>query len=163
MGFVLNSLFNSQVLAIIVAVITSIIGLLGLLFGFTWFFSRFMIAEVPLAVEQNTDGTESISRSWQLTKNSVFRIQGVVLVAFLVTIPLVVITTYIPLIVLMVIGPESDLYGIFYFFYLISSLGGGMLILPFWQAVKAVLYYDLRSRREGFWFGSWRFPLPNFN
>jgi hypothetical protein len=23
------------------------------------------------------------------------------------------------------------------------------LILPFWQTIKAVLYFDLRSRREG--------------
>lgn len=26
---------------------------------------------------------------------------------------------------------------------------GGVLILPFWQTVKAVVYYDLRSRHEG--------------
>jgi Ca2+/Na+ antiporter len=25
----------------------------------------------------------------------------------------------------------------------------GSLIIPFWQSIKAVIYYDLRSRREG--------------
>jgi hypothetical protein len=29
------------------------------------------------------------------------------------------------------------------------SFSGGALIVPFWQTVKAVVYYDLRSRREG--------------
>jgi hypothetical protein len=29
------------------------------------------------------------------------------------------------------------------------SFVGGALILPFGQTVKAVVYYDLRSRREG--------------
>ena len=30
------------------------------------------------------------------------------------------------------------------------GLAGGALLLPFWQAIKAVIYYDLRVRREGF-------------
>jgi hypothetical protein len=31
----------------------------------------------------------------------------------------------------------------------ILGLVSGALFLPFWQAIKAVIYYDLRSRREG--------------
>ena len=31
----------------------------------------------------------------------------------------------------------------------IIGLLSNILILPFWQAVKAVIYYDLRSRQEG--------------
>jgi len=29
------------------------------------------------------------------------------------------------------------------------SFGFGALVLPFWQAIKAIIYYDLRSRKEG--------------
>ena len=29
------------------------------------------------------------------------------------------------------------------------SFASGAVVLPFWQAIKAVIYYDLRSRREG--------------
>ncbi len=29
------------------------------------------------------------------------------------------------------------------------TLLSGAVILPFWQAIKAVIYYDLRMRREG--------------
>ncbi|WP_287239347.1 MULTISPECIES: hypothetical protein [unclassified Okeania] len=29
------------------------------------------------------------------------------------------------------------------------GLLGNVFLLPFWQAIKAVVYYDLRTRREG--------------
>nr|WP_290221056.1 hypothetical protein [Trichocoleus desertorum] len=29
------------------------------------------------------------------------------------------------------------------------SFVSGAIVMPFWQALKAVVYYDLRSRREG--------------
>ena len=32
--------------------------------------------------------------------------------------------------------------------YAIGILGN-IFLLPFWQAIKAVVYYDLRTRREG--------------
>jgi hypothetical protein len=31
----------------------------------------------------------------------------------------------------------------------VLGLVSGAVFLPFWQAIKAVIYYDLRSRREG--------------
>jgi hypothetical protein len=30
------------------------------------------------------------------------------------------------------------------------SILSGALIMPFWQVIKAVIYYDVRARREGF-------------
>jgi hypothetical protein len=29
------------------------------------------------------------------------------------------------------------------------SWGGGPVVIPFWQPMKAIIYYDLRSRKEG--------------
>ena len=120
-----------------------------LLLGLTWFYSRWIVAEVPLAVEENINGGESVARSWELTKASVFRIQGIVLVAFIVTLPLLFVLNYIPSLFLIRLEPGSAIYSIVYLISWIGSLIGGVLVMPFWQALKAVLYLDLRTRREG--------------
>jgi hypothetical protein len=149
LGFVLNSLFKNPVVAAILLGIITILGVVGFLFPLIWFVSRWLIAEVPLAVEESINGAQSVARSWELSKNHVRRIQGVVMVAFLVSFPIVMLTSYVPQIFLIQLEPGSSLYWIVYFISLGTSLVGGVFVLPFWQAIKAVLYYDLRSRREG--------------
>ncbi|MDM9585083.1 hypothetical protein [Nostoc sp. GT001] len=133
------------VITTLVIIVTAGIILLGL----TWFYSRWIVAEVPLAVEENINGGESVARSWELTKASVFRIQAIVLVAFIVTLPLVFVLNYIPSLFLIKLEPGTAIYSIVYIISVIGSLIGGVLVMPFWQALKAVLYLDLRSRREG--------------
>ncbi|MBW4679647.1 MAG: DUF4407 domain-containing protein [Microcoleus vaginatus WJT46-NPBG5] len=142
------------------AVLSSIFGRMGnllsliplvliILFGLTWFFSRWLVAEVPLAVEEGFNIRQSIARSWELSKKSAFRIQAILLIGFLVSVPLVLVTNFLPSIFLLGVEPNSPRYWIVYFISLITGLLGSALVLPFWQTIKAVLYYDLRSRREG--------------
>ena len=126
-----------------------IVTIVLVLLGLTWFYSRWIVAEVPLAVEENINGGESVARSWELTKASVFRVQGIVLVAFIVTLPLVFVLNYIPNLFLIRLEPGTAIYSIVYIISLVGSLIGGVLVMPFWQSLKAVLYFDLRSRREG--------------
>ncbi|MEQ8755704.1 MAG: hypothetical protein RID09_19610 [Coleofasciculus sp. G1-WW12-02] len=141
--------------------LVAILNILGLvinvvsLFIFIWVYSHFCIAELPLAVEPGMSSTSCLDRSWQLTKGLVIQITGVITVAFLITIPLGVLA-FIPIVLIipslfMAPSPEA----------LISSLGvlipltfimiilAGLLVMPFWQIIKAVIYYDLRNRREG--------------
>ncbi|MBN3924277.1 hypothetical protein [Nostoc sp. NMS4] len=134
---------------IVATTLALILMVIILLLGLTWFYSRWIVAEVPLAVEENINGGESIARSWELTKASVFRIQGIVLVAFIVTLPLVFVLNYIPSLFLLKLEPGTAIYSIVYVISLIGSLVGGVLVMPFWQTLKAVLYLDLRTRREG--------------
>lgn len=113
-------------------------------------YSRWFVAEVPLAVEENTTtGSQSIDRSWDLTKDAVGRIQYIIVVAFLVTIPIQIVTGYIPSIFQFQTEPGTSAYATIQLISFLLSLLGGAIIMPFWQAVKAVIYYDLRSRREG--------------
>ena len=149
LSIVFNNLFNSQFVNVVLLVILAIVGVIALLSGIIWFVSRWIIAEVPLAIEESINGKQSVERSWELTKNSVGRIPLIVVVAFLVTLPIVVITSYLPQIFLIQVEPGSSLYWMIYSVSLLTSFGGGILVLPFWQSIKAVLYYDLRSRREG--------------
>ncbi len=127
----------------------------GLLFavlfviGLLWIVSRLMIAEVPLAIEPDTGASDSIGRSWQLTKSSIVRIQFVVLAAYLITLPFNIIVGFLPQIFLFALEPGTFAYSLLYFVSIVLSLLANMVTLPFWQAVKGVLYYDVRSRREG--------------
>lgn len=152
LGIVVGLIFYiSRELSIgqIIGGVLIIVGSIGFLFAIVWFVSRWFIAEVPLAVEPNINGGQSVARSWELTKNFVVKIQLIVMVAFLVTLPLLGVTTYIPYIFLLFTKEGSNLYWLVSALYLVGSLVGGVLVLPFWQALKAVLYYDLRSRKEG--------------
>lgn len=146
-GLTLGTILGEPLIPIVLSTLLTI-GIL--LVGLTWFYSRWMVAEIPLAVEEGVNGGESVARSWELTKGAVFRIQGIVLVAFVVTFPILFLFSYLPQIFLLRVEQGSTNYWIIYFISLLTSLVGGIFVMPFWQSIKAVLYYDLRSRREGF-------------
>ena len=117
--------------------------------------SRLLIVELPLAIENNIGATSAIGRSWELSKGSVGRILWIFIVAFLVSLPIASVGQILPGIVRRVVF--SGIFarsGLFYLVYYLViwpplSWGGGPLVIPFWQAMKAIIYYDLRSRKEG--------------
>jgi hypothetical protein len=146
---VIGNILNNEIIAGLIGGSVAVVGFLAFIFLLIWFISRWLIAEVPLAVEEDIDGADSIDRSWRLTKSSVVRIQLIVFVAFLVTIPVMAVLAYLPQIILMNLEPGSSLFWIVYFLSLVTSFGGNLFVLPFWQAIKAVIYYDLRIRKEG--------------
>ncbi|MEO0455827.1 MAG: hypothetical protein AAF152_04490 [Cyanobacteria bacterium P01_A01_bin.114] len=148
-GFALSAAFGSNIGAGAGFIIGALVFLVVFLPVLLWLVTRWLLAEVPLALEESTDPTVAISRSWKLTKNSTLRLVFVVTVAFLVSLPILLLTNYLPQIPLYLVEPFSPQYWLIYFCTLIVSFIGGILLLPFWQAIKAVLYYDLRSRQEG--------------
>jgi hypothetical protein len=144
MGYIL-----SFVTPLLGTITSSVITVIIILAGIIWIYSRLLVVETVLAVEDRGKVFESISRSWQLTKASGFRIIGVVLVAFLVTLPIVFLTGYLPQILLIAVKPASTAFWTLNLISTVLSFVIGALVMPFWQALKAVVYYDLRSRREG--------------
>jgi hypothetical protein len=125
-----------------------------------WISARLFIPELSIALEERIGADKALNRSWSLSKGHSLRIMLILLVAWLITLPLYSLIG-IPLFVFM-IGQVSrmsslsrpDLEGVGIFFMAIG-VGSILLVLinifiiPFWQAIKAVLYYDLRTRREG--------------
>ena len=108
-----------------------------------------------MTVANNADSAGSIGRSWSLTKGSVFRIQLIVFIAFLITIPvsgaIQIATTILQVIAAAVADSNASfLAPILMIFVFALAIGSGALLVPFWQAIKAVIYYDLRVRKEGF-------------
>lgn len=132
-----------------VGVVLTVLLVIALIVILIRLYSRWFVVEVPLAVENGLTGTQSIDRSWKLTQKSVGRVQIVVVIAFLVTLPLVVLTGYLPSFLPLFLPPDSALASALSLISIPISLLGGILVMPFWQVIKAAVYYDLRSRREG--------------
>jgi hypothetical protein len=149
-GFIFNQ--NSAV-GTVVGVLLVIAALLLFVFGLLWIISRLFLVELPLAVEENVTATSTISRSWNLTKGFVGRIQLVVLIGFLISVPILLVTNIASFIFQTIIGAGLEnapsLEAIGGILSLVIVFAGGALMIPFWQAIKAVVYSDLRVRREG--------------
>ena len=75
-GVITNIAGESRLTLIIIGIVTVLILIIGFIFliiGYIWLVSRLFIVELPLGIEENINATEAISRSWELTKDSVFR------------------------------------------------------------------------------------------
>lgn len=137
------------VLIVIVIFITALVFIVRLL-------TRFFVFDLPLAVEENITATQTLGRSWELTKGYVGRIFVVLFVATLVTIPIGIVVQIIAgvleniLKATIPVSPEDPSFQLLLFLigYSIGLLSN-VFLLPFWQGIKAVIYYDLRTRREG--------------
>ncbi|MDZ8053136.1 MAG: DUF975 domain-containing protein [Aulosira sp. ZfuVER01] len=144
---------SSPAAALLVGLIAFILGL-GAFVAVLWLLTRFYLVDVPLAIEDNIDATSTIGRSWELTQGYVWRILLIGFVAFLITIPIQILvqilSTIVQLIFMPLIQQGNSAIGVLMFLLILAlSFATGAAIVPFWQTVKAVIYYDLRSRREG--------------
>ncbi len=141
------------VLGTVVISLVSVAAILLFIFGIIWLFSKLFLVELPLAIEENANATNTIKRSWQLTKGSVGRIQLIVFLVFLISLPIGIAINILSAILQVIVGTalenNSALAGIGGLFYIVFLLGASAFILPLWQSVKAVIYADLRVRREG--------------
>lgn len=128
--------------------------ILVFLFGYTWLYSRISLAEMPVAIEENSSATKAINRTWKLTKGLIYHLILVYFIAFLITTPISglmqILISIMQAVLSVMLSAESPIYLLIYFiFVLLINFAGGALFVPFWQAIKAVIYYDLRSRKEG--------------
>ncbi|PZV14895.1 MAG: hypothetical protein DCF22_08165 [Leptolyngbya sp.] len=126
--------------------------------AFFWLSARLFGAAVPLAIEPQILPLQSIKRFWSLTKGNVWRVFLVLLITFTITLPLYLIAQVISIIpqglVLALVRDNPSALAIG---NALSSLIGyavglllSVVVLPLWQIIQAAVYYDLRTRREGF-------------
>lgn len=125
----------------------------------TWIQARFWLYDMILAMEPDTEATASISRSWELTKGSATRVLFVLLVAYLVMSPLymlMVVPFFFTIPFFANVSPDGGPSSALVLALVLATLAFLTLFVfalvvsvPFFQCIKAVLYYDLRSRREG--------------
>lgn len=127
---------------------------LWFLFIFIRILSRWYISEVPLTVEKGITAGQSIGRSWTLSQKMVGRIQIVAVLGFIVTWPLSffigLVTGWISeLLFAQVLASLAETFTVDLMIFIVGWVVAGIVLLPFWQIIKAVLYYDLRCRQEG--------------
>ncbi|MCU0527182.1 MAG: hypothetical protein MUF72_20425 [Elainella sp. Prado103] len=150
----LEQLFTTNpALAIGVSLLVVLL-VLGLIAFLLWLGARLSVPELSLAVEREATASGAISRSWQLTKSNAWRVALVLFVTFLITLPLVILTQLVvnalQAAFMVTVSEETPGYaGLLLLVSYAFSFLSNVFMLPLWQAIKATIYYDLRSRREG--------------
>jgi hypothetical protein len=146
----LGDFFTNNPLILILLILVTIF---AWLFGYIWLISRLLLTQLPIAIENNVSPASAIGRSWQLTNGFVFKIQIIVFVALLVSFPLwmslFIVYSTVQLLFTFVITDAPALEIIASLVVIALNLVANALITPFWQAIQAIIYYDLRVRHEG--------------
>jgi len=139
-------------IAMIVLTLLGVVLVVASLAALVWIYSRYIITELPLAIEENVSATTAIHRSWNLTKGFVLRVQGIVivttLISILITLPIQIAARLISFRFQPDTAAES-LNTLLLPLFIALSLASSTITMPYWQAIKAVLYHDLRNRQEG--------------
>lgn len=148
-----RGLQGNPTISFLIGLITIVMSIATIV-AFFWFLTRFYLVDLPLAIEDNVDGVSTISRAWELTQGYVWRILSITFVAFLIPLPIQVVIQIIisrlRAISESLLNQGSSVYSMLFSVLIIAlSFCAGAAIVPFWQSIKAVIYYDLRSRREG--------------
>lgn len=123
---------------------------------YMWFYARWSIPELPIAIE-NVSSSQAVTRSWDLSKGNAMRVLTVLFVALLVTLPLYVLS-FLPFLstaIALASQVAADNRAAIISLFIALGISGllflllNIFIIPFWQALKALIYHDLRNRREG--------------
>ncbi|WP_310411299.1 hypothetical protein [Chamaesiphon sp. OTE_8_metabat_110] len=120
------------------------------------FYAYWFVSELPLALESTSTSSLAsfgLRRSRQLSSTAVRQIILIITVAFLITIPLSMISS-IPSFIgqAMTLSTTQSVIatgGFLVFISFILNIAIELFVMPFWQIIKAIVYFDLRNRREG--------------
>jgi hypothetical protein len=147
----LNNVFTGVIGSILI--VASFVAWIILLIRF---YASWFISELPLAIEPNMTAGDSISRSSRLSAVAIGRLVLIVTVAFLITLPLQIPGQGLSFFGQIIAEPRlggsvnnTTTGGIYVLVGTLLTLIVEIFAMPFWQAIKAVIYFDLRNRREG--------------
>jgi hypothetical protein len=141
-----------------------LIGFVIILFIYAWFFlklleiySPFLIYELPLAVEEEITSSTTINRSQQLVQGVRRSLVKTIILATVATIPVSILSLLLWLLIAGFIqgvtstpSEESTSTVIEQVIWIIYWTGLSILLTPFWQALKSMVYYNLRCQKEAF-------------
>lgn len=132
--------------------------------AYLWVFARFFIPELPYSIEENLDLVKAIERSWTLSSGKTsWQIVIIIGVIAVMITPLYILAIIPPFLILipaidLVSSPTAGGAGVVSFIailfvvlllWLVLYIGVSACVLPLWQSLKAVIYYDIRVRKEG--------------
>ncbi|UWU46656.1 hypothetical protein [Limnospira platensis] len=149
-GFLVSILLSPESLvSLLLGFLLGVVAFVMFYIGLMWISARLYICDVILAVENPMTATGAISKSWQITKESAFKIILITIVAGLATFPVSIggqLIMTISRLVISVILPY-DLAALVNFLIILAVLIAMILLTwPFFQSITAVIYYDIISR-----------------
>lgn len=145
--------FLGDVGALIGSILSVLISIAAFVLFFAYLirlFASFSASELLLSTKENMNASESLKGSRELTQGYLKNLVLIYFIASLVSFPLlgIIFTIQVLPAFLQEIYPIFS-SGLFTLFSLVFNAVTTALILPFWQSIKAVIYYDLKVRREG--------------
>lgn len=119
----------------------------------TLIYARLFLGELPLAVTPQAPLGQALRQSWRLTSRYTFKIAAIIWMAWFLAVPLSLVLGFVLTFAIafgLALVTEQEAPGAFVvLMILLTTAVQSLVTLPFWQAVKAVTYYDLRDRTEG--------------
>jgi hypothetical protein len=113
-------------------------------------FAGFSVSELLLSTEENLRASQALKESQKLTQGYLKNLVIIYFITSLVSFPLLCVIFVMQILPTWIQSSDLEIFaGLFSIFLLVFQSLSIALILPFWQAIKAVIYYDLRVRREG--------------
>ena len=133
----------------------------------TWFYSRLFITDLVLSIESSHQLLTPITRSYQLTQKMQLKINRIIWLSFAITLSGMILSYILLAICVSILETIRNLYfpslfsynlilNIYILFWLVL---GNITTMPFWQSIKAIVYYQTRCDREGFDFNASNFNL----
>ena len=116
-------------------------------------FASFSATELLLATKEDLNASRSLRASRELTEGYLKNLVLIYLISSLVSFPIWVLIFTLQ--ILPSFLQEANPFftsGLFTLLTFVFNSVTSALILPFWQSIKAVIYYDLKVRREGMGF-----------
>ncbi len=147
-GFLVSILLSPESLvSLLLGFLLGVVAFVMFYIGLMWISARLYICDVILAVENPMTATGAISKSWQITKESAFKIIWILIVAGLATSPIGVVQLMIQITRLSINANAPDEITILVnLLFLPVLIAMSALTWPFFQSITAVIYYDIISR-----------------
>lgn len=153
-GFSLSDYFLAlppSIRDVLTVVLTLLIGF-GVMFSFSlgllWFIAKWFVYECLLVIAQTPQAKKVLHQSWQLTKGHALRLVRTITIASLVTSPFVSLIYFLAILIAWF---SSNIPAIQNFSFIIGYgllLSAAVVVVPFWQILKSVACYDLKSCTE---------------
>jgi hypothetical protein len=161
-----NYLFENSIvrrntwIALVIALVMLLAIFAALFIPTLWLYSHFLLTDLPLALENKVNFLNAFIKSWKLTNHYSFRIKLILLIVGLILGTIETLIYFICTVTVLgmskvlnlILSPDLSVYSsvIIQLVILVMILLNLAIMMPVLQAVKAVVYYNLRLRREGF-------------
>ena len=111
-----------------------------------WLISRYLMIDMPLAIESDHNVSSANKRIFDLRKGNNLHIYGIIMVSGLISVPLLSVAVLLQIIPSYLGTFEIErLAPLITVSSLLVNAAISAVITPFWQSIKAVIYYNLRE------------------